>query len=225
MVEYIEGVKKDREEHLFSIKEQKEIETKILQAREAINNHLDLLQKTWTDAINLSIDKENKDIHQFLKSVEKNERDIKEFQSIHLKIKQHASELQTFLTLKHVERDIAIKEEFIQSLNKTGSLHHHRFSLMIDTTLKKCVSNVKRFGEVVTETRPTDIPFLRQKAKEAQLMIPVPEKSIDDLTLVQSFNTHSREVRGCTMLPGDRMVLPSRLCYSCQLRWIERLWN
>ncbi|XP_052065988.1 centromere protein F-like isoform X1 [Mytilus californianus] len=213
MVEYIERVNKDRNENLLSINEQKEqIETKVLQARETINNYLDLLQQTLIEALNLTIDKENKDIHQFLKSVEKNEKEIKEFQSNHLKIKQHASELQTFLTLKQMERDIATKEEFIQSINKSGSLSRHHFSLKIDTTLEKLASNVKIFGEIIKETEPSDIPFVRQKDKQAQLMIPVPAKSIDalTLTLVQSINTYSEIVRGCTMLPDGRMVFT---CY------------
>ncbi|CAG2253546.1 unnamed protein product [Mytilus edulis] len=214
MVEYIERVKKDREEHLLSIKDQKEqIETKILQAREAINNHLDFLQQTLIEALNLTIDKENKNIQQFLKSVEKNEKTIKEYQSNLIKIKQHASELQTFLTLKHMEHDIAKKEEFIQSINKSGSLSGHHFSLNIDTTLKKLASNVKMFGEVVKETTPNDVPFVKKNDKQAQLMIRVPAKSIDNLalTLVQSINTYSRDVRGCTILPDGRMVFT---CYS-----------
>ncbi|XP_063418805.1 uncharacterized protein LOC134701594 [Mytilus trossulus] len=212
MVEYIERVKKDREENLLSIKEQKEkIETKILQTREEINNHLDLLQEMLTEAINLAIDKENEDTHTFLISVEQNEKDIKEFQSNHLKIKHHASELQTFLILKQMERDIAAKEELIQSFNK--SLNHHHFSLKIDTTLEKFASNIKTFGEVIKVMKPNAIPFVRQKDKQAaQSLVPVPAKSIDDitLTLVQSINTYSDKVTGCTILPDGRMVFT---CY------------
>ncbi|CAG2254826.1 unnamed protein product [Mytilus edulis] len=160
IAEYMQSVKKNREENLISIKEQKElIETKILQTRESINNHLDFLQQTLIGALNLTIDERNKDIDQFLKSVEKNEKDIKEFQSNHLKIMQHASELQTFLTLKQMERDIATKEEFIQSINKSGSLSHTSFFCKIDTYLENWTNDVKRFGEVVTETKPNDIPF------------------------------------------------------------------
>ncbi|CAG2254824.1 unnamed protein product [Mytilus edulis] len=52
---------------------------------------------------------------------------------------------------------------------------------------------------------------IKNKDKQAQLIIPV-AKSIDDLTLtlVQSINTYSQEVRGCTMLPDGRMVFT---CY------------
>ncbi|XP_052065995.1 uncharacterized protein LOC127705685 [Mytilus californianus] len=213
MAEYIERVKKDRQENLLYIKEQKEqIENEIQQAREAINSHLDAIQKKLIEDLKLTIDKENKTIQQFLKSDEQNEKEVKKFQSSHLKIKQHASELQTFLTMKQMERDIATKEKFIQSINKRGSLGYSRFFCKIDTTLEKFASNVKRFGEVVIETKPSDVPYVRQKDKQAQLMIPVPAKSIDDLilTLVQTVNTHSKKVSGCTMLPDSRMVFT---CY------------
>ncbi|CAG2253547.1 unnamed protein product [Mytilus edulis] len=197
IADYMQRVKQNREENLISIKEQKEqIETKILKAREAINNHLDFLQHNLIEALNLTIDKQNKDIYQFLKLVEKNKKDIEEFQSNHLKIKQHTSELQTFLTLKQMERDIATKEEFIQSISKSN-----------------LTNDVKRFGEVVTETKPNNIPFVRQKDKQAaQSLIPVPTKSIDDLklTLVQSLNTLSRSIRGCAMLTDGKMVFT---CY------------
>ncbi|CAC5386099.1 unnamed protein product [Mytilus coruscus] len=188
------------------------LKNEIQLAREAINSHLDAIQKKLIEDLKLTIDKENKTIQQFLKSDEQNEKEVKEFQSTHLKIKQHASELQTFLTMKQMERDITAKEKFMQSINKRGSLSHSRFFCKIDTTLEKFASNVKRFGEVVIETIPSDVPYVRQKDKQAQLMIPVPAKSIDDLilTLVQSVNTHSKKVSGCTMLPDSRMVFT---CY------------
>ncbi|XP_063399376.1 uncharacterized protein LOC134684012 [Mytilus trossulus] len=214
MVKYIERVKKDREEHLLSIKEQKEqIETKILQARQAMNNHLDLLQQSITDTLSLTIEKENKNVLHFLELIEKTDKEIKDFQSNHLKIKEHASELQTFLILKQMEHDIVTTKEYLQSINKSGSLNHHHFSLKIDTTLEKLKINVKVFGKIVNDTRPSDIPFVRHDDKQAQLIIPVTAKSIDDLTLtlVQSINTYSEDVRGCTMLPDGRMVFT---CYS-----------
>ncbi|XP_071123643.1 uncharacterized protein [Mytilus edulis] len=214
MVEYIKRVKKDCDENLLSIKEQKEqIETKIIQARVAINNHLNLLEQTLIETLSLTIAKKNTKIHHFLKLVEKTDKEIKDFQSNHLKIKEHASELQTFLFLKQMEHDIATTEEYIQSINKSGSLNHHHFSLKIDTTLEKLAINVTVFGKIVEETRPSDILFVRHNNKQAQIL-PVPAKSIDDLklTLVQSINTYSEDVRGCTMLPDGRMVFT---CYSC----------
>ncbi|CAG2254828.1 unnamed protein product [Mytilus edulis] len=174
----------------------------------------EVLQHKLIEELNLTIDKQTKDIHQFLKLVEKNEKDIKEFQSNHLKMKQHASELQTFLNLKQMERDIATKEEFIQSISKSGSLSHTRFFCKIDTYLENLTNDVKRFGEVVTETKSNDIPFVRQKDKQAaQSLIPVPAKSIDDLkTNVGSvLNTLSRSTRGCAMLTDGKMVFT---CYT-----------
>ncbi|XP_052065992.1 uncharacterized protein LOC127705684 isoform X2 [Mytilus californianus] len=116
--------------------------------------------------------------------------------------------------MKQIERDVATKEDFIQSINKSCSLSHTRFFCKIDTYLKNLVNNVNRFGEVVTETKPNDIPFVRQMDKQAQLMIPILPKanSIDNLrlTLVQSVNTYSEDIRGCTILPEGRMVFS---CY------------
>ncbi|XP_052065984.1 uncharacterized protein LOC127705679 [Mytilus californianus] len=213
MNKFIQRVKKDGEENLLSLADKKEqFEKKILQAREAINSHIDTLQKKLIEELNLTIDKENKNIQQFLKSVEQNEKEIKEFQSSLLKIKQHSSELQTFLALNQMENDAATKEEFMQSINDSGSLNHTRFFCKIDATLEKLTNNVKTFGEIVKETKPSDIRFVRQRDKQAQLMIPVQAKSIDDLTLtlIQSVNTYSSEVRGCTMLSDGRMVFT---CY------------
>lgn len=107
-----------------------------------------------------------------------------------------------------MERDIAKTEESIQSITKSESLSRHIFSLKFDTSLEKFISIVKTFGKVVKETRPNNIHFLRQKDKPAQLLTPISAKSIDDLTLmlVQSINTYSNNVKGCTMLPDGRMV-------------------
>lgn len=82
----MQQVKKNREENLLSLIEHiKQIENEIQHAREAINSHLDTLQKKLIEELNLIIDKENQNFNQFLKSVEQNEKEIKEFQSSDLK--------------------------------------------------------------------------------------------------------------------------------------------
>lgn len=100
--------------------------------------------------------------------------------------------------MKRMESDVATKDELIQSIRKSGSLSHTRFFYKKDTYLEILTRNVKRFGEVVTETKPNDIPFAKQRGTQAQMMIPLPAKSINDLTLtlVFSVNTHSNHVRG-----------------------------
>ncbi|CAC5403797.1 unnamed protein product [Mytilus coruscus] len=206
--EHIQRIRKDREENLDSLKEQKKnIGMEIQKAKTSINNHLDQLHQKLLRDLDASEEKENKKIRQLLSEVEKREKEITEFQAGLANIKQYASDLQTFLAAKDMERDLAKKENFVQSIIKSEKLNHPQIYW------KNIAIDIKSFGEIIVVNEPNKIMINRQKDQQAQQLIatPVP-KSIDNLTLKlrQTVNTNATNVRGCTILPDGRMMFT---CY------------
>jgi hypothetical protein len=76
--------------------------------------------------------------------------------------------------------------------------------------LKTIATCIKKFGEIVVESKPCEMNFVRKKDKQAQMMItnlsqPMSVQNIQ-LNLKQKINTKGRGITGCSLLPGGRMV-------------------
>ncbi|CAG2208010.1 unnamed protein product [Mytilus edulis] len=73
-------------------------------------------------------EKENKSITNIISSIEEKEREVTESQTNLDKVKQHASDLQTFLAMKHIQRDVTINEQFLESLIKEEKINNTSIS-------------------------------------------------------------------------------------------------
>ncbi|XP_063400041.1 uncharacterized protein LOC134684668 [Mytilus trossulus] len=207
---HIQRIRKDREENLASLKEQKKnIKIEIQKAKTSINNHLDKLHQAVLRDLDSTEETENKKIRQLLSEVENKEKEIEEFKACLPNIKHYASEMQTFLAAKEMERNLAKQEHFVQSIIKNGKLNHPQMSLKIETILQNIPINIESFGEITVVNDPNKLMISRQKDQQAQQMSFVPSpKSIENLTLMLEMivNVDARKIRGCTIIPDGRMM-------------------
>jgi hypothetical protein len=65
--------------------------------------------------------------------------------------------------------------------------------------LKNIVTSIEKFGEVVVESKPCEMFFVRKKDKQAQMM--VPDLQPIHLNLKQKINTKRRRITRCSLLP------------------------
>lgn len=128
-------------------------------------------------------------------------------------IKQHASELQTFVALKQIEKDIAVEEQFIQTIIKTDTMNQVDISFQISKSLQQITASVVQFGDINVSCDPCNLSIQKRKNRQAQIMVALPTRNIDNLslTLQKSINTDLSNVRGCSMLPDGKMVFS---CYD-----------
>ena len=85
----------------------------------------------------------------------------------------------------------------------------------MDSGLKTITTSIQKFGEVVVKSMPSEMTFVRKKDKQAQMMVadlslPMSVENIQ-LKLKQKINIKGSMMRGCSLLPDDRMVLS---CYG-----------
>ena len=210
LMKTIDKIRKDREKNLVDFSEQKSrVESEIRALRTKINNHLDKLQK---DLMMELTEVESKIIgktRELLSSLDENEKDLTEYQTNVVNIKQYASDLQTFLAMKQLESGMETHDISLHALVNSDSLNQIKLSCKIDTMLKNIISSIDKFGEVVIESKPCELTFVRKKDKQAQLMVAdLQPMSVDNiqLNLKQTINTKGKVLRGCSLLPEGKIV-------------------
>lgn len=207
-----ERIMQNRKENLKSLKDLKgKIQIEILQIRLKINSHLDQIQDSLIKKLDETEERECKKICNLLKPLEKNEQEIKECQSDIAKIKQYASDFQSFLAMKHIDRIATESVKSIQELLSSNNLKETCLSLNLDTGLERFSSNFQTFGDISTDYKPTAIRIVQRKNVQAQLVSPkLYTRTIDNINLnligtikVSGGNT------GCIFLAVDRLAIAS----------------
>jgi hypothetical protein len=139
-------------------------------------------------------------------------------------MKKNASDLQTLIAVKQIEKEVESQDTCLQSLVNSDSLNQTKLTYKIDTGLKNITTSIQKFAEVVVESKPCEMVVVRRKDKEAQMMVAEqsPPMSVENihLNLKQKINTKMSNISGCSVLPGGRMVFS---CYSSStVRFINK---
>ncbi|XP_052087863.1 uncharacterized protein LOC127724900 [Mytilus californianus] len=215
LLEVIENIKRlntNRKENLTLLENKKrEIVAEIKQTRINVNHHLDKLQDDLIKELMRVEQKEKSKIEKLLTTLKTKEKEITEVQENIASIKQHASELQTFLTIKNIEKDIAGEEKFIQSITTSDTTNQINISCQINKSLQQITASVQKFGEINVSSDQCDFSIQKRKDRQSQIMVALPTRNIKNLslTLQKRINTELSEVYGCSLLPGDMMVFSS----------------
>ena len=178
---------KDREGNLTSIRKQRQhYSDEIKQIRVKINSHLDTIeQRIMGDLIdvegNVKLQIEN-----LLTELSKRSDTINEMQGTILALKEHATDLQTFLGSKSIEVEVEKQEKFVESLSEDGSLKQLNIKCSIDNKILDLVSTITTFGSVATETGSQTAVLKTEQSKQVHIIFVVEHRSflsINDIKL------------------------------------------
>ena len=210
LMETIDKIRKNREKNSVDVGEQKQrVENEIRELRIKINNHLDKLQVDLMIELTEVDTQITKKTCELLISLDEREKDLTEYQTNLVNIKQYAPDLQTLLALKQIESGIETHDTSLQALVNSDSLNQTKLTCKIDTGLKNIIINIEKFGEIVVESKPCELTFARRKDKQAQIMVSdLQPMSVDNiqLNLIQKIIIKGRHFQGCCLLPEGRMV-------------------
>ncbi|XP_063418876.1 uncharacterized protein LOC134701671 [Mytilus trossulus] len=210
VAENLQTIRKHQQDNASTLKtKRKEIEKEINKTRMEISNHLDKLQEDLMKQLYAVEEKENLKINQLLSALEKKEKEVADCQRNITNIKQHATNLQMFLSVKQIEEDVSSKDKFLYSLFEGDDLNQHFLEYVINGAFQKIMSDIKSFGEVHIEEQPADIVLSRNKAKEAQIIVPIVQsRSFNNINLKinKTINLQGNWIYGCCMLPDGRFV-------------------
>ena len=152
---------------------------------------------------------------ELLVSLDEKQKELTEYQTNVVNIRKYASDLQTFLALKQIEKDVETQDTCLHSLVNSDSLNQAKLSYKIDSGLKTITTNIQTFGEVALESKPCEMNLVRKKDKQAQMMVAdlPPPMSVDNiqLKLKQKINIKGQTITGCCFSSDGRMVFS---CYN-----------
>ena len=227
LMKTVDKIRQNREKNLVDVSEQKRIaESEIRELRTKINNHLDKLQEDLMKKLTEAEANITGKTCELLSSIDEKEKELIEYQTNVVNIKQYASDLQTFLAMKQIENGIDSHDTSVHALVNSDSLNQTKLSCKIDRRLKNIVTSIEKFGEVIVESNPCEFSFVRRKDKQAQMMkADLPPMSVNNihLNLKRKINVMSSErtffqqlrdplflrpsyITGCSLLPDSRMV-------------------
>ncbi|CAG2237992.1 unnamed protein product [Mytilus edulis] len=210
MLENVRRIRNDRTENLKCLLDQRvKIERDIKQTRKMINDHLDKIQDKIIKELYANEENESKRIKMLLCEIESIEKGISDLQGNQNNIRQHASELQTFLALKHIEKEVSDKAECIQSVLKNEDMKIKTLALEVNKDVQD-ICRADCFGSVSVDSKSCKVVIDSNKNKEAQMMIPsLISKCIDDIKLSNKMQIDLQSaggVRGCAILPNGKMM-------------------
>jgi DNA-binding beta-propeller fold protein YncE len=211
MIENIGKIRQNREINSSSVKEQKRIiQDEIQELRTKVNNHLDKLQENLMKEL-IELEKQvTEETRELLVSLDEKQKKLIEYQTNIVNIKKYASDLQTIIAVKQIEKDVETHDTCVWSLVNSDSLNLTKLTYKIDTGLKNITTSIQKLAKVVVESKPCEMVFVRRKVKQAQMMVAElsPPMSVENiqLNLKQKINIKGINIRGCSLLPDDIMV-------------------
>ncbi|CAC5388356.1 PML [Mytilus coruscus] len=203
----IQIIRNDRENNMKRLSKKKmQIQHDIKQTRIAINNHLDIIQDDIMKKLNATEVKESKLISKLLRLLKENESEIIEYRKNIENIKQHATDLQTFISMKELEKKVSSRDKFLQSVIDSENFKDCELSYNVNAAMQDLPNYIKNLGEVTITTKPCDLVLTRRKDKQAQIVLP--HKSVENINLKlhKTINTVGVYIRGCCMLPDGKMA-------------------
>jgi 5'-deoxynucleotidase YfbR-like HD superfamily hydrolase len=85
---------------------------------------------------------ETEETNELLVSLDEQWQELTEYQTNVANIKRYASDLQTCLAVKQIEKDVETNDMCLQSLLNGDSLHQANLSCKIDTGLKTTTTSI-----------------------------------------------------------------------------------
>ena len=172
MIENIGKIRQNRETNFSGVKEQKRIiENEIQELRTQINTHLDKLQEDLMKELTEAEKQVTTDTQELLLSLDEKQKELNEYQTNIVNMKKNASDLQTFIAVKQIEKEVETQDTCLQSLVNSDSLEQTKLTYKIDTGLKNITTSIQTLAKVVVEAKPCHMVFVRRQDKQAQMMV------------------------------------------------------
>ncbi|VDI07805.1 Hypothetical predicted protein [Mytilus galloprovincialis] len=188
---FFSGVITEKEENLNDLKVQREtIEKQIRKMRIKINQRLDILEKEILHELSNKENHHQRNIEKISKQMEVQSSRIESLLENMEPIKQYASNLQTFLSTKEIDRELYKTEREVEVLCEVGSLNRYGISVKINDKLRNFIKDLKTFGEVSSSFEQTKIVHEKSKLKQAQI-VAAQCTLVEDMNLVLECSINS----------------------------------
>ncbi|XP_063435845.1 uncharacterized protein LOC134716768 [Mytilus trossulus] len=207
----------DREKNLSKVQHSREkIQSEIKTMRDKINKHLDRIEQKILQDFGDVEKGVNSELRCIQTKLLDHTKTVKELQTNVSVIKKYASELQTFVGMKRIEKDIDHEEKFVVSLLEDGSLQ--QVDIEFKENRKMCdLLSIAEYGKISRIASSPTVAIKLEKNKQAQFLVApsFEKKTINDIHLsshrklkIPDLNLNSPSMfTGCTITPSGKIVL------------------
>ena len=111
--------------------------------------------------------------------------------------------------MKQTEAAVVQNENYLQLLKEQGDLDQDQLSFRVNDSLHDFQAKLQKFGEISVETMASMVNLEQGKANQAQRHIPLPTKSIDNISLELNGKTNHgiKGVGGCLISSNDTILI------------------
>ncbi|CAG2205879.1 unnamed protein product [Mytilus edulis] len=202
-LENIKRIREDREMNITSIQNEAiKITFEIDSIKQQINQHLDTLKNDFLKELARIVKYQNGVIQTVVSSLKDQEKAMTQFCMEIQNIKRHASDLQTFISMRVLQSKVTENDRRLESMIKNESLENVTIQLTIDDKIKNILTFVNTFGRIlIKKSSPDKTHMQSHKNKQALASMPNTIQSINNfsIALELKIDTSSKWSRGCTM--------------------------
>ncbi|XP_071171621.1 tripartite motif-containing protein 5-like [Mytilus edulis] len=211
----IDNVVKDRQSNLTKIREQRQnILAGIQNLRKKINSHFDKMEQEIEKELNTSVCDLKTKIEDLLHGLKEKQERIAVLQSNIKDLKNHASDLQTFIGSKQLEEKIEAEETYVQSLSEDDRLKQLSLKCTHNEGILNLLQSKTSFGSISIESSSPSVVVKLEKTKQAQIMsASVIPKSVDNVraTLLRKIQIPKGKscecnITGCAIFPNGKFI-------------------
>ncbi|XP_071123537.1 uncharacterized protein [Mytilus edulis] len=212
MKENLRLILEDRQKNVSSLLDsKKKLESEVSAIRHQINQHIDQIQDQFIAELNKAVEHSTQHIQSFIASLKNNQKEIDECIDDVKNIKNHATDMQTFLGINQLVNKLNKTENEMQSWTDGNSLGLTVVCYHINTLLQTISNDITTFGKSVVDVKHCELALQRRKEGQAQLMkVNVGPKCIVKnirLELKTKIKTTLLNVSGCCILPCGKLVI------------------
>ncbi|CAC5374953.1 unnamed protein product [Mytilus coruscus] len=106
--------------------------------------------------------------------VDKRAKKIRKLRNEFSNMTKYATELQTYVGLKQIEKITSQEGNYIEDLKRGSDLKERNLHVTTSPALASILRDVKSFGEISVDTRPCNVKANAGRKDQAQYLVPVP---------------------------------------------------
>ena len=180
---FVRNLRVDKEKNIQDIQTQrKEILEELYKIRKSLNDHLDQLQETLIRSINRTVGDVTLQLFDVKNSLTELENKTSNITLEFNKIKEHASDLQTFLSLPHLISKANDEEKKVDKLCSEGKFNRKTIIFIARTD---DIIKMKSIGDVGVDDIKSDVAYFKEKEKQAQIVGPLTRRKNDIINYIR----------------------------------------
>ncbi|CAC5374952.1 unnamed protein product [Mytilus coruscus] len=178
--------------------------------RKSIDEYLNQLEQQLLKDLEIEHSKLKSQMETLMHEVNKRAKQIRKLQNEYSNMTKYATELQTYVGLKQIEKITSREWNYIEDLKSDSNLNERNLQVTTSPAISSILHDVKSFGEIEVDTLPCSVAKNAGRRDQAQYLVPVP--TIDQirpsfLNTLKVPKEHVFRCVDCCLLPNEEVAL------------------